>query len=264
MSHDEKEEEEIQLVKKENNLDLKEIEEFNKLEFREDLTKSHKLDIVEDFLNKLGMSRYLLKMIVFGILTCFSDGSEMVVVSLIIRKLETKWNLTPVKKALVGGSIFNGFLIGAILSGKLMDSKGRKFTLVLGSVIFLIFGLISSIATEFYSFMLFRIGVGIGIGFVIPTTQTFLTELSPQQFRGFNSIIIWLGFPMGEMYICYISHLFPLDDQTYHQDNWQLIMILAAVPVSYHQIDFNFYLDLLEHSNAFNDKRKSKIPFNEK
>jgi MFS family permease len=197
------------------------------------ITNNEKKDVLNEIMNDMGMSRSLIKIIIFGILTCFSDGSEMVVVSLIIRKLETSWSLTPLKKALVGGSIFNGFLIGSLISGKLMDGKGRKFTLVLGSFIFLIFGLTSSFATEFYSFMIFRIGVGFGLGFVIPTTQTFLTELSPIHYRGFNSIIIWLGFPLGEMYICYISHNFPLDDKTYHQENWQIIMILAALPVKY-------------------------------
>ncbi len=170
-------------------------------------------------------------MIIFGVFTCFSDGSEMVVVSLIIRKLETKWNLTPLKKALAGGAIFNGFLLGSLISGKIMDYKGRKFTIVLGSILFLLFGIISSIATEFYSFMSFRIGVGIGLGFVIPTTQTFITELSPKRYLGVISIMIWLGFPLGEMYMCYVSHSFSLDDVTYHHENWQIVMILAALPV---------------------------------
>jgi putative MFS transporter len=193
--------------------------------------KENRSGLLNSLIDSMGMSGYLIKILLFGVLTCFSDGSEMVVVSLIMRKLETKWKLTPMKKAFIGGSIFDGFLVGALVSGKLMDGKGRKFTLVFGSLIFLIFGIASSIATEFYSFMLFRIGVGLGLGFVIPTTQTFITELSPQNYRGFNSILIWLGFPLGEMYICYISHIFPLDDTTYHQENWQLIMILAALPV---------------------------------
>lgn len=208
----------------------------NKVSMQENEINS---ELLNSIIDSMGMSSYLIKVIMFGILTCFSDGSEMVVVSLIMRKLETKWKLTPMKKAFIGGSIFDGFLVGALISGKLMDGKGRKFTLVFGSLIFLLFGIASSIATEFYSFMLFRIGVGLGLGFVIPTTQTFITELSPQKYRGFNSILIWLGFPLGEMYICYVSHLFPLDDLTYHQENWQLIMILAALPVCN---ELNFFL----------------------
>lgn len=190
-------------------------------------------DDLNKIIDEMGVSTYLLKVIVFGALTCFADGSEMVVVSLIMRKLETTWKLTPIKKALMGGSIFYGFLFGALFSGKIMDNKGRKFTLVVGSLLFLLFGLLSSMATEYYSFIFFRIGVGFGLGFVIPTTQTFLTELSPQKYRGFISIIIWLGFPLGEMYICYIAKSFPLDDETYQRSNWSIIMILAATPVCY-------------------------------
>jgi fucose permease len=205
---------------------------------------SHIPSVIDQLIDSMGISNYLIKILIFSLLICFADGSEMVVVSLIMRKLETKWSLTQIKKALIGGSIFGGFLFGALISGKIMDIKGRKPTLILGSFIFLIFGLCSAWATEFYSFMFFRIGVGLGIGFVIPTTQTFITEVSPRNMRGFNSIIVWLGFPLGEMYMCYVSNMLPLDDQTYHQENWQLIMILAALPV------FLIYLDIFQHDYA--------------
>ena len=208
-----------------------EEDDLSLLSSRHKNAPEEKSELLNSIINSFGMSSCLIKLIIFGVLTCFADGSEMVVVSLIIRRLETKWNLTPLKKAFIGGSIFSGFLVGSLASGRLMDAKGRKFTIVLGSIIFLIFGITSSIATEFYSFFLIRLGVGLGIGFVIPTMQTFMTELSPQNYRGFNSIIIWLGFPLGEMYICYVSNLFPLDDETNHLSNWQFIMILAALPV---------------------------------
>jgi putative MFS transporter len=218
--------------------------------------KHQSQDLLNNILNSMGMSAFLIKMIVFGILTCFADGSEMVVVSLIMRKLETKWALTPIKKAFIGGSIFYGFLLGALMSGKTMDKHGRKFTLVFGFLIFLIFGLASSFATEFYSFMAYRIGVGLGIGFVIPTTQTFITELAPQRFRGFISIIIWLGFPLGEMYICYVAFRFPLDDEKEHLSNWQWIMILAAVPVNKNIIKYKD-LDFFKYCITQLHKRKS-------
>lgn len=194
--------------------------------------QKEKVNDIDTLIDEIDWSPNLIKVLIYGILICFSYGSEMVVVSLIIRKLETLWNLNPLKKAHLGGSIFYGFLFGSILSGSVMDKKGRKYTFVLGSIIFFIFGIFSSFAIEFYSLVLFRIGVGIGIGFLIPTTQTYLTELSPHSYRGFISIIVWVGFPLGEMYICYVGIMFPLDDKTYHQSNWKIIMLFAALPVS--------------------------------
>lgn len=180
-----------------------------------------------------GMTFYHLKLIILGLIFCFADGSEMVVVSLIMRKLEKFWHLTPLKKAFMGGSIFYGFLIGALISGKLMDNKGRKFTFVLGSLIFFFFGFFSCFSNDFNSFIIYRIGVGFGIGFIIPTAQAFITELSPLKYRGFCSVIIWLGFPLGEIYICIIAKMFPLDDQVLHNSNWTILMLLAGFPVNY-------------------------------
>ena len=99
------------------------------------------------------------------------------------------------------------------------------------SIIFFIFGFSSSFTLEFNSFILFRIGVGFGIGFIIPTVQAIITEMSPLNYRGFSSVIIWLGFPLGEIYICLIAKKFPLDDKQLHDSNWTILMLLATFPV---------------------------------
>lgn len=188
-------------------------------------------DMVSKIIDDLGMTNYQLKIILLGIFMCFSYGAEIVVVSLITRKLEKIWHLTDMKKASLGGALFYGFFFGALISGNLMNSKGRKFCFVLGSWIFLFFGISSAFSNEFYSFMFYRVGVGLGIGLIIPTTLTFLTEMSPSKFRGFNSNIIWIGLPMGELFMCYIAKLFPLDNKFSQQSNWTFIILFASVPI---------------------------------
>ena len=224
-------------LKNENQLEEEEQMSLDKLKNNQSNLNDNDLDTI---INNMGLSPYFTMVIIFCLLICFADGSEMVVVSLVIRKLETKWNLKSLDKALIGSSIFYGFLIGSFFSGNIMNSKGRKYTMILGSLIVLIFGVASSFAIEVYSFFIFRTGVGFGLGLIIPTTQTFLTELAPQKLRGTISILIWLGFPLGEMYVCYISHLFPLDIN--HASNWKKIMNLAALPVNYiYLFSFRFY-----------------------
>ncbi len=212
----------------------KEFHNFDPI-FDEDTTlmnnELNKAPEINKILHEEGITLYHVKLIIIGLIFCFADGSEMVVVSLIMRKLEKYWHLTPLKKAFMGGSIFYGFLVGALISGKLMDNKGRKYTFVLGSIIFFIFGFLSAFSSDFNSFIIFRIGVGFGIGFTIPTAQAFITEMSPKQYRGFCSVIIWLGFPLGEIYICTIAKMFPLDNELLHNSNWTILMLLAGFPV---------------------------------
>ena len=165
-----------------------------------------------------------------------------------------------------------------------MDYKGRKFALSVGSLVFLICGIFSSFMTNFYTFIFFRIGVGVGIGFIISTIQTFITEISNLEHRGHNSIIIWLGFPLGELYMCWIASIFPLDDITFHEANWKIIMVLAAIPIClnfiillqikesprYHLIKNNFIeafqiLDELRvnvNLEKFDEKTKKEIKIN--
>jgi len=220
-------------IKSTDNVKIENEEEMDNLIFKSSSAFSSPYGEINDTFSRIGMSEYHLKILILGFLSCFIDGSEMVVVSLIMRKLEKIWLLTPIKKATIGGCIFYGFLIGGLVSGRVMEHKGRKFSLTLGSFIFLICGIVSSFMINFYSFIFFRIGVGIGIGFIITAIQTFITEISSVEYRGFNSIIIWLGFPFGELYMCWVTSIFPLDHLTFHEANWKIIMVLAAIPVIY-------------------------------
>lgn len=194
----------------------------------EQYRKEDPLSIIMD---NIGMSNYQFKLILFGILISFSYGSEIVVVSLITRKLEKIWHLSDMKKAFLGGSLFYGFLLSSLISGDIMNSKGRRFCLNFGCWLFLIFGILSSSSYDFYSFMFYRIGVGFSLGLMIPAIITFISEMSPSNYRGFCMNLIWFGFPLGELYICLIAKMFPLDNKFSQDRNWTNCLIFAAIPV---------------------------------
>ena len=204
------------------------------------ISNAYKEDLVGKMIDEIGMSNYQFKIILFGLFMTFSYGAEIVVVSLITRKLEKIWHLTDMKKASLGGALFYGFLLGALFSGNLMNSKGRKFCFTIGGWLFIFFGISSAFSNEFYSFMFYRTGVGVGLGLMIPTTLTFITEMSPSKYRGFNCNIIWLGYSMGELFICFIAKYFPLDNKFSQQSNWTIVIIFASLPILINLFIMNF------------------------
>lgn len=204
------------------------------------ITKKPKEDIITKIIDEIGITNYQLKILLFSIFVTFSYGAEIVVMSLITRRLERIWHLNSMKKAALGGSLFYGFFIGAIFSGSLMNSKGRKFCFIIGSWLFLFFGISSAFSNEFYSFMFYRTGVGIGIGIVIPTVVTYITEMSISKYRGFIGNIIWIGYSLGELYICFIAKYFPLDNKILEQSNWTIILIFASIPILINLFLLNF------------------------
>lgn len=194
-------------------------------------------------IDDIGMSTYQIRILLFGLFIAFSYGSEIVVVSLITRKLEKIWHLSDFKKASLGGSLFYGYLFSALISGKIMSQKGRKFCFTLGSWVFLFFGLFSSMSEEFYSFMFYRIGVGVGLGLVVPSTMTFISEMSPSFLRGFCMNIIWIGYPLGELYICLIAKFFPLDNKFSQDSNWNNTIFYASLPIIINILLLNFVFE---------------------
>ena len=208
---------------------------------------------VTKLIDCLGMTNYQFKILLLGLFMCFSYGSEIVVISLITRRLEKTWHLNDIKKASLGGALFYGFLFGALFSGNLMSKKGRKFCFNLGSWLFLFFGISSAFSNEFYSFMFYRIGVGIGLGLIIPTTLTFITEMSPSYYRGYISNIIWIGYSMGELFMCYIAKIFPLDNKFSQQLNWSLVIIFASTPILINIFIINIINESPKYSFSVND-----------
>jgi MFS family permease len=195
-----------------------------------------------------------------------------------MHRFEVIWKLSPFKKAILGSSVFIGFALGALSVGTIMDKKGRKYTFSIGCFLFLIFGVASSFATEYIPFLFLRVLVGFSIGILIPTNQAFLTENVPSNLRGFCSILIWLGFSMGEMYICFVASFYPLDDLSQHHYNWSYIVLFAALPIILNFILMNwihesprFALSKFEYENAFRiidqiqwDSNKASLSFEEK
>jgi SP family arabinose:H+ symporter-like MFS transporter len=237
-------------------LDDSDIENQNKRDFKEKysttntnintITNTEVITVtkpdepVSKIIDEIGLNNYQLRIILFGIFIAFSYGSEIVVISLITRKLEKIWHLSDLKKASLGGSLFYGYLFSSLISGMIMNVKGRKFCFSTGSWVFLFFGLLSSMSDEFYSFMFYRIGVGFGLGLMIPSTMTFISEMSPSKWRGFCMNIIWIGFPLGELFICLIAKCFPLDNKFSQDSNWTNVIFFASIPIMVNLVVLNY------------------------
>jgi MFS transporter, SP family, arabinose:H+ symporter len=95
------------------------------------------------------------------------------------------------------GAAILGCLIGAGVSGVLSDRMGRKRSLILSALIFLLSSLATGAAGGMTSFILYRIAGGIGIGLASSLSPTYISEISPAHLRGrlvsINQLTIVLG-----------------------------------------------------------------------
>jgi putative MFS transporter len=107
------------------------------------------------------------------------------------------------------------------------DEYGRLEFIKWNAILQTIFGLLSCMATNINWFIGFRFAYGIGIGIVLPISGTYISEISPTEFRAMlvaKSRIYWsLG--------CLFTFLFGWYLLKLHY--WRLLLLVICVPGIY-------------------------------
>lgn len=90
-----------------------------------------------------------------------------------------------------------GCVFGAILSGMLSDKWGRKNALILAAALFILSAFGTGYATEFTTFIIYRLIGGLGIGLASTLSPMYIAEISPAKYRGrlvaINQLTIVVG-----------------------------------------------------------------------
>lgn len=125
------------------------------------------------------------------------------------------------------GSLNVCSLIGSLASGKTSDTIGRRYTIILAALTFLLGAILMGLAPSFPFLMAGRIVAGIGVGFSLMIAPVYVAELSPAMTRGFLTslpeVFINVGILLGYISNYALSGISP-------SFNWRLMLGIAAVP----------------------------------
>lgn len=111
-------------------------------------------------------------------------GFDTVVISGAEQSIQTLWQLTPAVHGVAIGAALYGTVIGALLGGWPTDRFGRRATLLMIGVLYLIGALWSALADDVTSFILARIVGGLGIGISTVAAPLYIAEIAPRAQRG--------------------------------------------------------------------------------
>jgi MFS family permease len=131
------------------------------------------------------------------------DGLEVTVVGAINPTLQkpTTLGLSASQLGMVGTSYLAGAITGALVFGHLADRLGRKKLFSVTLCIYLAGALLTAIAWNFWSLLLFRVVVGLAIGGEYAAINSAIDELIPARLRGRVDLAIngtfWLGAIAG-------------------------------------------------------------------
>jgi sugar porter (SP) family MFS transporter len=140
---------------------------------------------------------YLLPICLVATLGGLLFGYDTGVISGAIELLTARFALSAPMKGWVSGCVLIGCALGVLLVGAVSDRFGRKKTLLLAGLLFLVSSLGTALAGSVTGFVLFRFLGGLGIGIASMGTPMYIAEIAPSRFRGrlvaLNQIAIVTG-----------------------------------------------------------------------
>mmetsp|Transcript_7181 Transcript_7181/g.14427 ORF Transcript_7181/g.14427 Transcript_7181/m.14427 type:complete len:481 (+) Transcript_7181:20-1462(+) len=184
------------------------------------------LPTIEEHLAHCGVGRW--QMMIFAIvsLLVLSDGMEMTVISLLRQPLQQEWGLDDFTFSALGSTVFAGLLVGNLIGGYLADTFGRRNCLLGVSAVFCVFGLLSAVAPDVWVFAFARFFTGIGVGSMVPVSDSHLLEWSPSAWRARLAMALTgVAFAIGAAFACVVG----VEISQYGGEEWWRWMLLICI-----------------------------------
>jgi sugar porter (SP) family MFS transporter len=161
--------------------------------------------------------RYILGISLVSALGGFLFGYDWVVIGGAKFFYERYFDIShlPHLQGIAMSSALIGCIPGALFAGYISDRFGRKRSLSLAAVLFVLSALGTGSSQSFMPFMLYRILGGLGVGMASVVSPIYIAEVSPRHMRGklvaINQLNIVLGILAAQIMNYLIAQEVPLD-----------------------------------------------------
>jgi sugar porter (SP) family MFS transporter len=132
--------------------------------------------------------------------------------------------LSSFQQELVTSLLLIGAMIGAFGAGKVADRIGRRPTILITAVIFVVGVLLAAFTPTFWTLLVARIVIGLAVGSASMTVPLYIGEMAPPRIRGALVSLNQLAITSGIL----ASYL--VDYALASSANWRLMFGLAVIP----------------------------------
>lgn len=135
--------------------------------------------------------------LLFGFLLFFCEGLDTGIIGFIAPALIDSWGISKAELAPVFSAALVGMVIGSLVAGPMSDYLGRKWIILIGTLIFSIFTIMCGFASSPSELVIYRLITGIGLGAVMPNISTIVSEYMPIRRKAFFTGLAACGFMLG-------------------------------------------------------------------
>ncbi|KAK4733903.1 hypothetical protein R3W88_008164 [Solanum pinnatisectum] len=172
-------------------------------------------------------NKYALACSLLASMTSVLLGYDTGVMSGAVIYIKEDLKISDVQIEILVGTINIYSLVGAAIAGRTSDWIGRRYTIILASLIFFVGALLMGFAPNYWFLMFGRFVAGIGVGYALMIAPVYTAEVAPASCRGF-----FTSFPEvfinGGVLLCYISNYAFSKLPT--KLGWQFMLGIGVIP----------------------------------
>ncbi|OJJ16632.1 D-xylose transporter XylE [marine bacterium AO1-C] len=159
-------------------------------------------------------------------------GYDTAVISGAIGNLKQHFALSDAAMGWAASSALVGCIAGAVLAAFLSSSLGRKKSLLLSAILFLISAIGTAFPANFTQFILFRIVGGIGVGLASMLSPMYIAEIAPAHKRGQLVSYNQFAIVFGMLLVYFVNYFIALQGNTTWNiaTGWRWMFLSEAIP----------------------------------
>lgn len=156
----------------------------------------------------------------------FLFGFDTAVISGVEQTIQKLWHLTVFEHGLTVSIALIGTVVGSLIGGIPAEKYGRRASLFLVAILYLMTSLGSAYAADWITFLIFRFLGGIGVGISSVVAPMYISEISPPSKRGRLVALFQFNVVLGIL-LAYLSNylLGEID-----KNAWRWMLGIQAIP----------------------------------
>ncbi|HEY4547724.1 MAG TPA: MFS transporter [Pedomonas sp.] len=125
------------------------------------------------------------------------DGFDTQAIAYVAPSIAEAWGVDTSAFGPIFGAGLLGLTVGAFVLSPVADKIGRKAVILLCTVIFGLFALLTARATSMEELLVYRFLTGIGLGGAMPNLIALTNEYAPSRLKATLVTVMFCGFPLG-------------------------------------------------------------------
>lgn len=161
-------------------------------------------------------------------------GFDTAVISGAINFVKTQFSLDTVAEGWMVSSGLLGSIIGVFATGIISDKIGRKKTIIVAAIMFLLSGFGCGFASSFTLLVIARMIGGVGVGMASVISPMYISEFAPADKRGrmvaYYQLAITLGILLAYLSNAYILSISDNGTSELLQQPWRGMFVVMCIP----------------------------------